>query len=153
MYSKPDQKQFLQAAPASEKAEAVDGLEPGEFVVQLDTGEFVAVIAQTFIVEESGNPSIHARARVVNADGSAARDANGDQIQTGFSHSTNQVELENLGGITEVQRAVLLAVLGEPASQLWADPVHASVLEHASIRTNIASAAHSGVVPDVGQLL
>src|SRR5436190_24253085 len=125
MYSKPDQKQFRMAAGADEKSEAVEGIEPGEFVVQLDTGEFVAVIAQTFIVAESGNPAIHARARVVNADGSVGRDANGDPIQTGFSHSTNQVELESLGGIAEVQRLVLLAVLGEPASQLWGDPIHA----------------------------
>lgn len=124
-----------------------------EFVVTLDTGQSVAVHVIGSVEPTSGNPVCTAWARVVAADGTDALDAAGQPMKTGFAHTSNPTELISLGGAPALQKIMLMAVLGESTAPLWQDPIHASVLENASIRTNIASSAHAGPVSNLGALL
>lgn len=128
------------------------GLQTGETAVTLDTGELVAVAAVSSVEPNTGNPAIVASARVINADGTDKLDAVGQPIKSGFSHVTNTVEIAQVGSMAAVQKCVLLAVLGESTAPLWQDAIHQSVLENASIRTNIASSIHAGQV-NAGSLL
>lgn len=138
-YTKPDQTPFTK-------------IEPNEFVVTLDTGQNVAVSVSVSVLDNSGNPALMAAARVVQADGSNELDANGDPIASAFAHTSNPTEMATLGGMPQLQTQMLLAVLGEPVT-IWNDPIHATVMENASIRTNIATAAHAGPVTNPGALL
>lgn len=120
-------------------------------VVQLtDTGDLVAVGAVCIVQPHSGEPTIIAAAKVINSDGTDKQDVNGQPIATSFNHTSNSQELSDAGsgdpsaGMPVVQKACLMAVLGEDTSPLWQDPIHASMLATASIRTNILSAAHAG---------
>ena len=90
---------------------------------------------------------------MVNADGSSRIDAAGQEITSGFSHTSNPTELAALGGASVLQKLAVMAVLGEPTSPLWTDPIHASVLENASIRTNLASAAQAGPVTNLATII
>lgn len=138
-YTKPDQAAFTQ-------------LNPGEFVVNLDSGESVAVHAESSIEAISGNPVVHAWTRVVNPDGSDKLDGQGQPMHSAFSHCSNMTEVTNVGGIPVIQKCAMMAILGEPTTPLWTDPIHASTLESASIRTNILSSFHAGKV-DVSTLI
>jgi hypothetical protein len=140
-YTKPDQTPFTA------------NLTDHETVVTLDTGEYVAVRCEGSVEPNSGNPAVVASARVVGADGAASLDAAGKPIQSHFSHCSNPTELEAVGGACALQRIAVMAVLGESTAPLWQDPIHATVLENASIRTNLASAAHAGPVTDLATLL
>lgn len=122
------------------------GLQPNETAVTLDSGDDVAVSAVCGVQDGSGNIAITASARVINADGTNKLDASGAAVTSGFSHGTNSVEIAAAGSVQAVQKLVLMAVMGESTSPLWADPIHATVLQNASIRTAIASAAHAGPV-------
>ena len=128
------------------------GLQPNETAVTLDTGDLVAVQAVGAIEANTGNPSITAGARVINADGTDKLDAVGHAITSGLSHVTNQTEITAAGSMAAVQKCVLMAVLGESTAPLWQDAIHATILQNASIRTNLASAAHAGPV-NAGSLL
>lgn len=141
MYTKPDQSQFAA------------NLQPGEFVVRLNTGTFVAVCATNTVEPNTGNPVVHARARVVTADGSSLLDASGAGLESGFAHTSHQTEVDAMGGMEQLQLRVLRAVLGEDTAPLWKDPIHASVLDHANIRINIASSMHAGPAGNLGSLL
>jgi hypothetical protein len=140
-YTKPDQAPFA------------GNLADHETVVTLDTGEHVAVRCECSVEPNSGNPAVMAWARVVDTAGANLLDGCGCSITSGFSHCSNPTELAELGGAPALQRIAVLAVLGESTAPLWQDPIHASVLENASIRTNIASAAHAGPVTNLGALL
>lgn len=139
MYSKPDQEGFA--------------LADHEIVVRLDSGELVAVRCEGHVEPHTGNPVVAASARLVNEGGNAVLDANGQPIATAFRHTSNPHEVNALGGIDALRRLVMMAVLGEPTAPLLADPIHATVLDHASIRTNIASAGHAGPVQNIATLL
>lgn len=139
-YTKPDQTPFTD-------------LKPNEFVVTLDTGENVAVCSQITVQQNTGNPAIAVDARVIDATGADAVDAAGQTIRTGFSHVTEQGEIATAGSVQAVQKLCVLAVLGESTAPLWQDAIHATMLQTASIRTNIASAAHAGPATDLGSLL
>jgi len=128
------------------------GLHAGEIAVTLDTGDHVAVSAVCGIESNTGNPSIVSGARVINTDGTDKLDATGQAITSGFSQVTNQTEISLAGSMSAVQKCVLLAVLGESTAPLWQDAIHATELQNASIRTNLASAAHAGPV-NAGSLL
>lgn len=128
-----------------------DNLKPGEFVVQLDQGEFVAVSATGTVEPNSGNTVMEASARVVNADGSEYLDANGSPIKTHYSFSCDMDGINAIGGMVEFQKKMLLTVLGEDA--LWTNPPHQDVLDHASIRTNIAAADQAGPVTNILSIL
>lgn len=138
-YTKPNQTSFTK-------------LLPNEFVVTLDSGQNVAVAVSVQVEDNSGNPALMATARVVASDGTSEPDANGNSIQSAFTHTSNPTEVTQAGGMAAIQKQMLLAVLGEPVT-IWTDPIHATVLENASIRTNIATAAHAGPVADPGSLL
>jgi len=138
-YTKPNQSQF---AP---------NLEANEFVVQLDQGEFVAVSATASVEPNSGNTVMEARAIVVNADGTIYLDANGKEIKTVYTFSCDMDGINTIGGMAEFQRKMLLTVLGEDAG--WPNTPHQDVLDHASIRTNLAAADHAGPVSDILSLL
>ena len=140
MYSIPEQTPFAA------------GITAHEMIAQLDSGEYVAVHVDGSVTF-AGNPAIIASARVVDADGFDALDAQGVPIRSSFSHSSNHTEVAMLGGIDALRKLVVLAVLGESTAPLWADPIHATVLEHASIRTNIASAAHAGPVANLASIM
>jgi hypothetical protein len=131
---------------------APSGLNPGETAVTLDDGTIVAVQAVTSVQETSGCPVITATARAIKADGSPETLPDGSPIASTFPHTSCPDEITAAGGIDAVQKCVLLAVLGEPTAPLWQDPIHATALANASIRTMIASAAHAGQV-DAGALL
>lgn len=139
-YTKPDQTPFI-------------NLRPNEFVVTLDTGENVAVFSQITVQQNTGSPAVSVEARVVDATGSDTVDAAGQTIHTGFSHVTEQNEIASVGSVQAVQKLCILAVLGESTAPLWQDAIHATMLQTASIRTNIASAAHAGPATDLGSLL
>jgi hypothetical protein len=139
MYSKPDQSGFA--------------LSEHETVVKLDTGDLVAVTVEGFVEPHSGNPVVGISARVVNEAGNAVLDANGQPIRSAFRHASNHHEVEAVGGIDALRRILVMAVLGEDTAPLFKDPIHATVLEHYSIRTNLASALHAGIVKDVATLL
>ena len=128
------------------------GLLPNETAVTLDTGDMVALNAVCGIESNTGNPSIVGAARVINADGTDKLDAIGQPITSGFSHVTNATEIAQVGTMAGVQKCVLLAMLGESTAPLWQDPIHQTILQNASIRTNLASAAHAGPV-NAGSLL
>lgn len=128
------------------------GLKPNEVAVQLDTGDLIVVGCDTTIAPNSGNPCITTQARAINSDGTDKLDVNGQPIRSAFTHSSDQTEITNAGGIGAVQKCCLLAALGEPTAPLWQDPIHATMLGNASIRTALASAAHAGSV-DAGALL
>lgn len=139
-YTKPSQAPFTQ-------------LQPNETVVTLDSGDNVAVRCESSVEPNSGNPAVAAGARVVDATGADKLDGNGQPIHSSFSHCSNPTELAQVGGAAALQKLALLAVLGESTAPLWQDPIHASVLANASIRTNLAAAAHAGPVTDPGALL
>ena len=139
--------------PYTIPAQSLFRLAAHELAVQLDTGEYVAVRVEGSVEPNSGNPVVSASARVVDATGSAVCDALGQPITSGFSHCSNPTELASLGGSEALQRLAGMAVLGESTAPLWADPIHSTVLENASIRTNIASAAHAGPVTNLAALL
>ena len=128
------------------------GLQPHESAVTLDTGDLVAVQATCGIEANTGNPSITAGARVINSDGSDKLDAVGQPITSGLSHVTNATEIAAAGSMAAVQKCVLMALLGESTAPLWQDAIHATILQNASIRTSLASAAHAGPV-NAGSLL
>lgn len=128
------------------------GLNAGETAVTLDDGTIVAVQATTTVQETSGCPVIAATARAINADGTPKTLADGSPIASTFHHTSNPDEVNDTGGIAQVQKCCLLAVLGESTAPLWQDPIHATALANASIRTAILSAAHAGPV-DAGALL
>jgi hypothetical protein len=140
-YTKPDQTPFAANLAAD------------EFVVLLDTGQTVGVRCEGSVEPNSGNPAIAAFARQVDATGKTVLDAAGDPVTSSFSHCSNPTELADLGGASALQKIALMGVLGESTAPLWQDPIHASLLVNASIRTNIASAAHAGPVADLGNLL
>ncbi len=129
-YTKPDQAQFL------------DNLLVGEFVVQLDQGEFVAVSVKGAVEPNSGNSVMESTARVVNADGTPTLDANGQPLSTHYSFSCDIDGINAMGGMSEFQRKMLLSVLGEDAN--WINPPPVDVLNHISIRTNLAAADAAG---------
>jgi hypothetical protein len=131
---------------------APSGLNPGETAVTLGDGTIVAVQAVTSVQETSGCPVIAATARAIKADGSPETLPDGSPIASTFQHTSCPDEITAAGGIDQVQKCCLLAVLGEPTAPLWQDPIHATALANASIRTVIASAAHAGQV-DAGALL
>lgn len=139
-YTKPSQTTFTQ-------------LQPNETVVTLDTGDNVAVRCESSVEPNSGNPAVAAWARVVDAVGADKLDGAGQPIQSSFSHCSNPTEMASVGGAAALQKVAVMAVLGESTAPLWQDPIHASVLQNASIRTNLASAAHAGPVTDLGALL
>lgn len=122
------------------------GLNPGETAVTLDDGTIVAVQAKSSVQETSGYPVITATARAIKADGSPETLADGSPIASTWPHTSNADEIKAVGGIDQVQKCCLLAVLGEPTAPLWQDPIHATALASASIRTYIASSAHAGPV-------
>lgn len=131
---------------------APSGLNPGETAVTLDDGTIVAVQATTSVQETSGCPVIAATGRAINADGTPKTLPDGSPIASTFHHTSNPDEINATGGISEVQKCCLLAVLGESTAPLWQDPIHATALANASIRTAILSASHAGPV-DAGALL
>lgn len=126
-------------------------LQPGETAVTLDSGDIVAIAAICSVESASGNTVVAATARVINADGTNKLDAIGQSMTTAFQHTSNTDEI-SANGIAVVQKCCLMAVLGESTAPLWQDPIHATALATASIRTNIASAAHAGPV-DAAALL
>lgn len=128
------------------------GLQPNETAVTLDTGDMVAAHGVTGVEPNTGNPAITSSARVINSDGTDRLDATGQPITSAFAHTSTQAEIAAAGGISAVQKCCLMAVLGEPTSPLWTDPIHAQMLANVSIRTAIASAAHAGPV-NAGALL
>lgn len=134
------------------------GLQSGETTVTLDSGDLVAVAASCSVEGNSGNPTVACTARVINADGSDKLDAVGQPMHSAWCYTSFPAEVANLGsgdstaGMAVLQKCCLLAVLGEDTSPMWADPIHFTALQDASIRTNIASAAHAGPV-DAGALL
>jgi len=138
-YTKPDQTPFM------------DNISVNEFVVQLDQGEFVVLKAMGSVEPNSGNTVIEATARVVTPDGSPYLDANGKEIKTVYTFSCDMDGINNIGGMSEFQRKMLLTVLGEDAG--WPNVPHQDVLDHASIRTNLAAADHAGPVSDILSLL
>lgn len=127
-------------------------LNPGETAVTLDDGTIIAASATTHVQDTSGNPVITATARAINADGSPMVMSDGSPIVSVFPYVTNPDEIADAGGIDKVQKCVLMAVLGEPTAPLWQDPIHATALANASIRTYLESAAAAGPV-DAGALL
>lgn len=140
-YTKPDQTPFA--------AHLADH----ETVVTLDSGQNVAVRCEASVEANSGNPVVVAWARVVAADGTNFLDGAGSPIASTFSHCSNPTEMAGVGGATALQKLAVMAVLGESTAPLWQDPIHSTVLENASIRTNLASAAHAGPVTDLAALL
>lgn len=128
------------------------GLNEGETAVTLDDGSIIAVQAKSTVQETSGCPVIAATARAIKADGTPETLPDGSPIASAFQHTSCQDEITMAGGVDQVQKCCLLAVLGEPTAPLWQDPIHATALANASIRTAIASAAHAGPV-DAGALL
>jgi|GEM_PF-3249623 len=138
-YTKPDQTPFTK-------------LQPNEFVVTLDSGQNVAVAVSVWTEDTSANPSLVSAARVVQADGSNQLDANNDPIRSAFTHTSNATELANVGGMANLQKQMLLAVLGE-ATTLWSDPIHTTDMQNASIRASITTAGHAGPVASPGSLL
>ena len=123
------------------------GLQPNETAVTLDTGDLVAVAASCSVEETSGDPVLTATARVINADGTDKLDVNGQAtLKSAFSHKTCQPEIDAAGGMANVQKCVLMAVLGEPTAPLWQDPICATMLANASIRSNLYAAQHAGPV-------
>lgn len=139
-YTKPDQTPFT-------------ALQPNETVVTLDTGDNVAVRCESSVEPNSGNPAVAAFARAVDATGTDKLDGAGHPIKSAFSHCSNPTELASIGGASALQKLAMMAVLGESTTPLWQDPIHATVLENASIRTNITAAAHAGPVTNPGALL
>lgn len=137
-YTKPDQSLF-------------QGLADGELVVQLDSGDLVAVRALGEVEPNTGNAVVKATARAIGPSGEARVDANGQPIATAYSFSADTGTLAALGGIDGFRRCMLLTVMGEPAG--WLNPLPDGVLEHASIRTNLASAAASGIAQDLGAII
>lgn len=137
-YTKPDQAAFSEAGPE-------------ELVVQLDSGELVAVRAIGEVDQNTGNAVIKARARAVQADGSPLLDANGHITQSEYAFSADPAGVDAMGGMTAFQKLMLLTVLGE--NPQWPSPPASDILEHASIRTNLAAAAHAGPVMGIAALL
>src|SRR5690242_12424358 len=86
---------------------------PGEIAVKLDTGDYVAVGIHVSVEGTSGCGVVKATARVVNTDGSARLDANGQPIASALSHTTNIDEVTSVGGIGPLEKLVAMAVLGE----------------------------------------
>lgn len=128
------------------------GLNPGETAVTLDDGTIVAVQAVSSVQDASGVPVIAATARAIKADGAPQTMPDGSPIASAFQHTSCAQEITAAGGISAVQKCVLMAVLGEPTTPLWQDPSAATMLANASIRTYLASAAHAGPV-NAGALL
>lgn len=121
-------------------------------VVQLDSGELVAVAARCGMHPTSGNLMIHATARVVDSSGADILDALGQTLDTTFGHEFTPDEITSCGSVSNAQKCVLMAILGEDTTPMWQDALCATMLANVSIRTDIENAAHSGQV-DAGSIL
>ncbi len=126
---------------------------PGEIVLQLDTGQLIAVRARVDVQRGSGSATLFCDARLVNADGTDKLDANGKDITSSFSHTTSKVGIDAAGGRGPMMKLCIMALLGESTGPLWNDAVHAEFLDHANIRTTIASALTAGSVTTLGAIL
>lgn len=128
------------------------GLNPGETAVTLDDGTIVAVQATSSVQDTSGSPVIAATARAIHADGTPVTLPDGSPVASAFQHTSCAQEVTDAGGIANVQKCVLMAVLGEDTAPMWQDDLAKPMLANASIRTYLASAASAGPV-DAGALL
>ena len=119
----------------------------GEIAVELDTGDLVAVSCNRKRVD--AGVCYHAKARAVNADGTARTYPSGKLLETEFKHSVSVERVETLTD-DAIARECMLATLGEPLQGLfgWSD-VNLSAW---SIRVSIAAAAVSGAA-DAGAVL
>jgi len=90
---------------------------------------------------------------VVDGTGSDRLDAMGMPMLSSFIHTSNPTELGSLGGSAALQKLTVMAVLGEPTTPLWGDPIHATMMQNASIRTNLASAAQAGPVTNLATII
>lgn len=143
-YTKPAQAQYV-------------NLLPGEFVVKIDTTPQapVAVSLHGHVDANTGNFAVDSYARVVTPDGSDYLDANGSPLKTTFHTSMDKAGLAQLGGPAAFKKLMYLTVLGEDVTNgalKWVNALPVDVLEHASIRTNIA-AAQAAVATDPSTLL
>jgi hypothetical protein len=123
-------------------------LAAGEFVVRIDTTPIapVAVRCAGFVDHNTGNIVVEAFARVVKADGTDYVDVNGQPIRSTFQTSMDRAGVAQLGGANGLKKLMLLTVIGEDVTTgaggapKWINALPQDVLEHASIRTNIAAA-------------
>lgn len=128
------------------------GLNPGETCVTLDSGQLVAIGATCSVATNSGATLIDAHAREITDAGQPVSNGMNGPIATALKYPAVAADVTLCGSMGAVQKCVLMALLGEPTTPMWTDPVHATFLANVSIRTYIASAAHAGVV-DAGALL
>lgn len=140
-YTKPDQTPFAANLAAD------------EFVVTLDTGENIAVRCSVVVENNTGYAMLTPQARQVDATGLTISDANGHPIVSEWGCNASPADITLAGSMGAMQKLAIMGVLGEPTAPLWADPIHTTMLTNASIRTNIASAAHAGPVANLGALL
>lgn len=92
------------------------GLYPDETAVQLDSGELVAVAIEAVTWLENGaGVAMVAVARLIGADGATAGAVPGQHLETKLPHTASPVEIDQFG-LPAVQKEMLLAVLGEPAT-------------------------------------
>lgn len=119
----------------------------GEIGIELDTGDIIAVSCIRKRVDSG--VCYNAKARAINADGTARAYPDGRLLETEMKHSVSVERVETLTD-DAIARECLLAVLGEPLQGLfgWAD-VNLSAW---SIRVSIAAAAVSGAA-DAGAVL
>lgn len=144
-YTKPSQAQY------------VDNLQPGEFVVKIDTTPVatVAVSIAASVDDNTGNLVIEAFTRVVKNDGSSYLDANGQPLSSTFQTSMDIAGVAAIGGAAQFKKLMALTVLGEDVTTgplSWKNALPKDVIDHASIRTNIA-AAISAASTDLSSIL
>ncbi len=128
-------------------------LAAGEVVVQLDTGDDVAVRATISVQDQTGLPAMQAWARAVNPDGTTRTGPDGSPIQCSMSHRMTAEELAAVSGAAGALKLAIAAVLGEPTTPLWTDPIFTTVLQDWSIRTNLSTATHWGSVTDLASVI
>lgn len=129
-YTKPDQTQYA------------SNLAPGEVVVILDTGDAVAVRIDGSVEPNTGNAAFKAYARAVMGDGSSRLDANGQHLCSSHGSSADQGFIAAVGGADAFKTLLIKTVLGD--NPAWPNPLDETVLEHASIRSNLAAAVTAG---------
>jgi hypothetical protein len=154
-----------QPAPRAADATAISdpGLYTDEVAVTLDTGDCVAVYVERTWQENNAGLVFYASGRLINADGSTKLCPNGSEVVVEFNHLSSLAEIST-NGIDALTKCHLLAVLGEPITQVTIDangtevtqpmiPWSDTSLANWSIRHAISSVAEVGAASNLGALL
>jgi hypothetical protein len=135
-----------------------DGLYPGEIALRLGSGQLVAVSIDQH--REGANIVLKGCARWIDGKGRVRSGADRAEVEIVFPLTVSPAFAAAKGGIETVQRELVLALLGEPATMIDVDGEDLPLLDLGeqvraaiSIREAIAAARAAAPLADIGRIL